>query len=79
MSNNKVALQKMVDYSLSKFNLNLATQDGETALMLAAAEGFVDFVRLLLDSGADPTKKCKNGLTAAKYAETELKDDEKME
>jgi ankyrin repeat protein len=36
---------------------NTRTQDGETALIMAAGEGHADCARLLLDAGADTRAK----------------------
>ena len=44
------------------------TLEGFTALMTAAAEGQTEVVRLLLEHGADPGLKDKDGDTAASFA-----------
>ena len=50
-------------------SVNLQTDNGQTALMLAVAEGFVDTALLLLRNGADPYATDKLGMSAKKYAE----------
>ena len=45
------------------------TEDGNTALMLAANRGFLDIVRLLLAAGADVNIRAKDGWTALAAAE----------
>jgi hypothetical protein len=42
-------------------DIDFKDQDGDTALILAAANGHADCVRLLLDSGADKEAKGENG------------------
>jgi ankyrin repeat protein len=44
----------------------ICSQDGETALMCAAAEGHTDCARLLIDAGAD--KEAKNKVCTAVVA-----------
>ena len=43
---------------------NLKSNTGETALMFAAAEGYTDTVRLLLEGGADVNAVDNEGNTA---------------
>lgn len=47
---------------------NVANEDGQTPLMLAAAVGSVAAVRMLLDYGADPNRKNLSGQTAMDLA-----------
>ena len=44
------------------------TQDGDTALILAASNGKVQCVRLLVDGGADRWIRSNEGKTALNYA-----------
>lgn len=48
--------------------LDAAGPDGRTPLMLAASEGGADMVALLLELGADPAKRDREGRTAAELA-----------
>ena len=48
--------------------LDDAGEDGRTPLMLAASEGGADMVALLLELGADPAKRDREGRTAAELA-----------
>ena len=41
---------------------------GQTALMLAARDGYREHVRVLLDAGASPCMEDVDGWTALKYA-----------
>ncbi len=43
-------------------------QDGSTVLMVAASEGYIDVVELLIDAGADVTARDNNGQTALDLA-----------
>jgi ankyrin repeat protein len=47
---------------------NLASKDGQTAIVIAAGKGDVEAVRRLLDYGADPDLPDKLGFSARKYA-----------
>jgi ankyrin repeat protein len=44
-------------------NVNAQAKDGETPLHLAAWNGYVDVVRLLLEKGANVNAQAKNGRT----------------
>jgi hypothetical protein len=57
------ALQNRVDL------FNGPDMDGTTPLMLAAAQGWDDLVRALIEGGARPQALDKNGRSAANYAE----------
>ena len=46
-----------------------APTNGATALMIAAPNGHVDIVRILLEAGADPRKENKDGKTALELAQ----------
>jgi ankyrin repeat protein len=48
--------------------IDAESPNGSTPLMLAAMYGNADCVRLLLESGADPTLKNHLGLNAADFA-----------
>jgi len=48
---------------------NKADISGKTPLMLAAAQGWNDLVKALLDGDADPRAVDKSGKSAADYAE----------
>lgn len=63
---------EIVKYLLNSIKIDPNTQrsiDGITALMLATDKGEVEKVRLLLDAGANPGLKDKNGHTALTYAD----------
>jgi hypothetical protein len=51
-------------------------QSGDTALIIAASNGFVELTRLLLDMGADPSVegyvRCVGGVDAAELQERAL-------
>jgi ankyrin repeat protein len=49
-------------------NVNLPAEDGTTALMRAAQEGYVDMVKLLLARGADMELKDKENQSAWLFA-----------
>ena len=49
-------------------NLNAKAANGSTPLMMGAMFGTTEVVKLLLDSGADPTLKNAGGQTALDYA-----------
>ncbi len=51
-------------------DVDVATAQGKTALMLAARRGRVDFVETLLAAGADVNARNDNGGTALMYAAT---------
>ncbi len=51
-------------------DVNVATAQGKTALMLAARRGRVDFVKTLLAAGADVNARNDNDGTALMYAAT---------
>ena len=53
-------------------------ESGNTALMLAANRGRLEAVRMLLQAGADPNLKAKDGWTALQAAEM-IGDDEIVE
>jgi ankyrin repeat protein len=57
------ALQNRVDL------FNGPDKDGTTPLMLAAAQGWDDLARALIEGGARPQALDKNGRSAANYAE----------
>jgi len=58
-----------VEFLLSKgMNVNLAAEDGMTALMRAAGEGFADMVALLLKKGADMELQNKQNQSAWLFA-----------
>lgn len=48
--------------------LDAAGPEGSTPLMLAASEGKAEMVALLLEAGADPAKRDREGRTAAELA-----------
>ena len=48
--------------------LNATSQDGSTALMMAAEAGNMVFIHYLLDAGANPYKSDRRGNTALHYA-----------
>lgn len=49
-------------------NVNISDSRGITPLIIAAAEGKTEFVKLLLAKGADVNAKDRNGATALSYA-----------
>merc|ERR1712039_461005 len=51
-----------------KAEVNCTNQDGETPLMMAAAEGHKDVVTCLIVASADPDAVDKNAMTAIKKA-----------
>jgi ankyrin repeat protein len=58
--------------------IDAESPNGSTPLMMAAMYGNADGVRLLLESGADPTLKNHLGLTAAEFAKQAGRDDSLM-
>lgn len=55
------------------FPVNQASRDNKTsALMVAVGRGHIGTVKLLLEAGADPTKKDKKGHTALYYAKNSV-------
>ena len=52
-------------------NISVVGEDNEgwTALMFASSEGFVEIVNMLLEKGANPGKKNKEGFDAIDIAE----------
>jgi ankyrin repeat protein len=50
-----------------KVDVNAQDEDGQTALMLAVETGSVEAVRLLLNAGADPWSRSKDGRRAEQY------------
>jgi ankyrin repeat protein len=58
--------------------IDAESPNGSTPLMMAAMYGNADCVRLLLESGADPTLKNHLGLTAAEFAKQAGRDDSLM-
>ena len=50
-------------------DVNLATEDGATALHVAASKGRLEAVRILLELGADPKRMNQAGETAVQVAE----------
>jgi len=55
--------------------IDAESPNGSTPLMMAAMYGNADCVRLLLESGADPTLKNHLGLSAAEFAKQAGRDD----
>lgn len=51
-----------------KADVNAASENGTTALMVAAQHGHVELVRLLLGANADPNKSTEHGETALDMA-----------
>ncbi len=49
-------------------NVNLPSEDGVTALMMAAEKGDTEFVTLLLENSADVNARDENGKSVLKYA-----------
>ena len=52
--------------------VNVADGNGLTPLMRAARVGRLEVVRILLDHGADPTSRSKQGCLAIEYAQDKL-------
>jgi ankyrin repeat protein len=52
-------------------NINSANKEGKTALLLAAEENESETVAALLESGADPNIRSRDGRTAADIADGE--------
>lgn len=48
--------------------VNMASKDGTTALMVAVGRGHIGTVRLLLEAGADPDARDKDGKSVLSYA-----------
>lgn len=65
---NAISVFKTAKAKYEGMDLNLKNWNGETALMAAAANGYSDMVRALLDAGADPKLKNNDGKTAAQIA-----------
>jgi len=55
--------------------IDAESPNGSTPLMMAAMYGNADCVRLLLESGADPTLKNQLGLSASEFAQRVSRDD----
>jgi ankyrin repeat protein len=55
--------------------INAVTTNGETALMFAASNTKADLVKYLIEKGANPQLKNKQGLTALDYATKAVIDD----
>ena len=49
-------------------NVNIRSQNGDTALLYAASHGYVDIADMLLKRGADMNATTKHGYTASKLA-----------
>lgn len=49
-------------------DVNLQNKNGWTALMLAARNGYLEIVQMLLRAGADPGLAARNGATARSFA-----------
>ncbi len=58
-----------------KIDVNLASEGGRTALMVAAIKGDADMVKLLIDAGADWHMKDADGKTAQQLATTTNNDE----
>lgn len=66
ISNGEVeVVKKFIEYGA---DVNERT-NGMTPLMYAARYNQTEIIKLLISKGADVKAKCKNGLTALKYAE----------
>ena len=65
-SGNEIAVALLIQNGA---DLNAQTCGGETPLMKAAANGYLNIVKALLTNNADPMIKAKNGLTALNYAQ----------
>ena len=57
-----------VTKKIKGININWRDKRGKTYLMLAAANGYVDIVRILLEHGADIGLKASDGQTAVNFA-----------
>ena len=66
MVNNTEVLRTLLDAGAK---VNVTSNDGVTALMLAADEGHVNNVQLLIKASADINARDKSGKTALQYAQ----------
>jgi ankyrin repeat protein len=60
---------KRCSYRPSSDTCEPVPTNGSTALMIAAVNGHVDIVKMLLEAGADPRKENKDGKRALELAE----------
>lgn len=60
----------LLSITMGAISVNMQDEQGYTLLHYAAQNGSLDAVRALLDRGADPTIRAKNGSTAETLATT---------